>query len=119
MSSKKNSNKTLQYKNLVLTKHAKERVLNRSLTLNSLYQTVAFADNQVVFDDNKTKFIKSIKDRDYQVIAKYLPEKKQWLIISAWVRGEEDKDSLVWQIISFPFKLIWKGFFLLIKQLFN
>jgi hypothetical protein len=117
MSSKKNSHKSFQYKNLVLTNHAKGRILNRSLTLENLFQTIKFADNQFDLNENKTKFIKNISGRRYQVIAKYLADDKQWLIISAWVRGEDDKEPLVWQIISLPFKLVWRGVVLLIRHI--
>lgn len=108
MSSNKNSGKTFQYKNLTLTNHAKGRVINRSLSLENLFQTVQSADNEIMLNDGRVKFIKSINNRTYQVVAKYLTDEEQWLIISAWVRGEDDKVPFVWQLITLPFKLIWK-----------
>jgi len=74
------------YKNLVFTKHALERTSGRVLTQDAIYQTVTAPI-----------------------------ENHQWLVVSAWVRGEEDRESLVWQLLSLPFKLTWRGLLVIWK----
>ena len=51
-------------------------------------------------EDEKVKFIgKELSlNRAIHVIGKFLPEENKWLVISAWIRGEEDDGSLsTWQ----------------------
>jgi hypothetical protein len=50
--------------------------------------------------DSTVKFIRKIDGRCIHVIGKLLVEKKQWLILSAWVRGEEDPKGLVTRLVE-------------------
>ena len=95
------------YRDLILTNHAAARQSLRSINLEALYQTIHQPDKKIRVEDEKWKFIKKINGRQYQIIANYLTDQKKWLVISAWVRGEEDQVPLIWQLISAPFKLIW------------
>lgn len=95
-----------QYKNLVFTKHALARLSDRVLTQDVVYQTVNWPDKSYPKEKN-TKFIRTINNRLIHAVAAPI-ENNQWLIISVWVRGEEDREPLMWQILSFPFKLIWQ-----------
>ncbi len=106
-SSNKSRSQTLRYKNLVFTNHAYQRSLSRSITKENIFQTVNNPSQKIALPDNKVKFIKKINDRQIQIIATKLPDSQQWLIVSVWVRGEADQPSLVWQILSLPFKLGW------------
>lgn len=101
------------YKNLVFSKHALERLGDRWLTQDAIYQTILSPDKTFPSRDN-TKFIRTINNRRIHVVAAPI-ENHQWLIVSAWVRGEEDRESVVWQLITLPFKIIW----LIGKTLFN
>jgi hypothetical protein len=112
--SKKNS-KIIVYKNLVFTSHAYHRALQRSIAIHQIFQTINYPKEKIFLKENKYKFLKSINQRHYQIIAKYLSKSKQWLIISVWVRGEEDKLPLSWQVISFPFKLVAKFLLSILK----
>lgn len=94
-------------RNLIFTNHAYARLKDRSLTSDGVYQTVNWPDFKKSQPDGQTKFIKTIAGRHYQVIAKYLADQQKWLIISNWVRGEEDREPLIWQMICAPFKIIW------------
>jgi hypothetical protein len=93
------------YKNLVFSKHALGRARDRTLTQDAIYQVIQSPDKKFVNKDN-TKFIRTINDRKIHVVATPI-ENQQWLVISAWVRGEDDRLSLVWQMITAPFRLIW------------
>ena len=93
------------YKNLVFSKHALARLKDRTLNQDAIYQAVSFPDKSFANKDS-TKFIKLINDRLIHVVATPI-KNNQWLIVSAWVRGEEDKQSIIWQLITLPFKIIW------------
>ncbi len=106
------------YKNLIFTTHALERLKKRSISLEAIYQTVNFPDKKFQKQAN-IKFIKSVKDRNVQVIAQFKDQVQKWLIISVWVRGEDDQASLAWQMISLPFKLLYYLLRLLAKTAKN
>ena len=93
------------YKNLVFTKHAWERLNDRSLNKDSIHQTVSFPDK--TFHNQKNfKFIRTIRGRKIHVVATPI-ENNKYLIISTWVRGEKDKEPFIWQLITLPFKITW------------
>jgi hypothetical protein len=94
------------YKNLVFTKHALERLSDRTITQDAIYQTVQAPDRSLPGQGN-TKFIRAVSGRLIHVVAAPI-KKHQWLVVSVWVRGEEDREPLAWQIITLPFRLVWK-----------
>lgn len=95
------------YKNLVFTKHALERLGDRSISMDAIWQTVSHPDKKFKNDGNSTKFIKTVGGRKVHTVATYLNKENKWLVVSVWVRGEDDKQPLVWQIIVLPFKILW------------
>lgn len=97
----------MEYKNLVFTKHAEDRLKDRWITVDAIYDTVNHPDHSKQQLEQKTKFIKWVKQRQVQVVATFLPDQKKWLVISVWVRGEEDTIPLLWQVITLPFKTVW------------
>jgi hypothetical protein len=97
-----------EYQGLIFTNHALERVQKRSVSQYDVAQVLKYPDaTQETEKPGSTKFIKKINDRNLHVVATYLPEQKQWLIVSVWVRGEEDQPALAWQVITLPFKVLW------------
>lgn len=108
------------YRNLIFSKHALQRLGERSISQEDVFQTINSPDKKYDLDEKDSfKFIKQIHDRHLQIVAKYLSKEKKYLIISLWVRGEEDKTPFLWRLISFPFWLIWKVFQWLYQQLFS
>lgn len=93
------------YKNLVFTNHAWARVQDRSVSRDAVYLTVSFPDKTFHNQDNY-KFIKTVNGRKIHVVATPI-ENNKYLIISTWVRGEDDREPLIWQLITLPFKLSW------------
>lgn len=108
---------TYSYRDLIFTKHAYARFKERSLAVDSIYQTVHSPEKKFTSkkSEDSYKYIKHLANRQYQVVAKYLKSEDKYLIISVWVRGEEDRPPLVWQIISSPFRLL----FWLLSQAFK
>jgi hypothetical protein len=97
------------YKNLVFTNHALERLKLRSVSRDQAWQVISNPDKK--FPSNKlqqVKFTRFINDRNIQLVAKHLPDQNKWLIVSVWVRGEDDPVPLMWKIIILPFKIIAK-----------
>jgi hypothetical protein len=107
------------YKELVFTNHATDRRQLRKLTEHQIWEVINHPDKEFGQGTEKVKFIKTIKDRHIHVVAKPLNDPRQpnseWLVISVWVRGEDDPVPLVWQLIVLPFKIIWW----IIKSIFN
>lgn len=95
------------YKNIIFTTHAYDRIKSRSLAVHSIYETINFPQKTVGESKGNKKYIKTIQNRKYQVVATYKPDQKKYLVISAWVRGEEDTQPLAWQLITLPFRIIW------------
>src|SRR5690606_7369011 len=92
----------------IFTKHALERSKIRSVSLDAVVSVLQKPDTTKPTEkENTSKFIRLLNDRLIHVVATYLPEQQKWLVVSVWVRGEEDKPSLSWQLISFPFKALW------------
>lgn len=103
------------YKNIIFTSHAYNRTKERSIPLHAVYETIVSPDKTKQVGNGKKKYFKTIRDRRYQVVATYKSDQKKYLIISNWVRGEDDKVPLVWQLITLPFKLVW----MILKLLFS
>jgi len=94
------------YKNIILTNHALERMDTRTINQDHIYKVIQNPDKRSG-KGSQTKFIRTISGRKYHVIATYLSDEHKWLIISAWVRGEDDQPALSTQILLLPFKIIW------------
>ena len=89
----------MTYKSLIFTTHALERSQQRHLQLEDIYQTVKFPTKAISLDHDKLKAIKQINGRQIQVVT--APKAaNQRLVISVWVRGEEDQASLLMQIFE-------------------
>jgi hypothetical protein len=94
------------YQQLIFTNHAWDRLQERSISPDAIWQTVQAPSQQVAMGDEKTKYIRTVGGRLIHVVASWLPHERQWLVVSVWVRGENDKVPLIWQLITLPFKLI-------------
>lgn len=105
------------YKSLIFTDHALERMDTRSISKDMVFTTVENASKKYP-GKSTTKFIKTVSNRTVHVVAQYLEDEKKWLIISVWVRGEDDPTPIAWRIITFPFWLVWKLLHWLYKKLF-
>ncbi len=104
------------YKSLIFTNHALARMKDRSITADSVWRVVQHPDRtKPEGKPNTTRFIRTINDRTHHVVATYLPERKKTLIVSTWIRGEEDAVPVVWRLITAPVKVIWW----IAKQLFS
>jgi hypothetical protein len=105
---------------IVLSKHALQRARLRKMELYAIEQLILHPDQKFSLGENKFKFHKNISNRHYQAVATYLSKEDKWLIISAWIKGEEDQLPFIWLLISAPFRLLWwllLNFFQLLGQM--
>lgn len=103
------------YKNIILTTHAAERLRQRSISECAVAEVVGHPDKKYFDKNNSTKFIRNYNGRKYHVVAQWKPSEQKWLIVSAWVRGENDSEPLSTTLILLPFRVIWWVF----KKLFS
>lgn len=92
---------------VILSKHALDRAKFRKMEIGAIEEVVLHPQKEIDLGEGKIKFIKRIAKRNYQVIATHLNKENKWLVISVWVKGEEDRIPLIWQLLTLPFRLLW------------
>lgn len=93
----------------ILTNHARERLKQRWITEDAIESVLRSPERTEPGSKPGTvKFVRTINGRQFQVIGKYLDDQDRWLVLSVWVRGEDDQTPLMWQLITLPFVLSWK-----------
>lgn len=103
------------YGNMIWTDHAVERLKKRHISQADALKVMA--NPTKTFPGKKpgtVKFIRTINDRRIHLVGK-LNEQKQWVVLTAWVRGEEDRDDVVVRIVKWIFSMIFKILKALIK----
>lgn len=91
---------------IIFTHHAEERLRKRKMRKSDIERVLRNPDKTVPGKKvGTTKFIKFLDGRNHQVVAKLL-EHKDWLVLSVWVRGEEDSNWIEWLVLA-PFRLIF------------
>ena len=108
---------THTYKQLVFTNHGWERLQDRRLSSDAVWQVVTAPSHQESMGEGKTKYIRVVNGRLIHVVASWLPHEQRWLVISVWVRGEADRVPFIWTLITAPFKFLWWLLRLLFKSL--
>jgi hypothetical protein len=91
----------------IFTKHALERLQQRSISQSMAEAALRQPDQTMPGKKPGTvKFIRQINDRNVQLVATFLKDQQKWLVVSAWVRGEDDKVPFSWQLVTFPFRAV-------------
>lgn len=92
---------------IIFTTHAEERMRKRKMARFDIERTLKNPDQSFPGKKAETvKFIKHIDSRRHEVVAKYLKDQNSWLILSVWIRGEDDPASWIEWIVLAPFKLV-------------
>lgn len=92
---------------LIFTTHAEERRRLRKIAESDIEKVLSLPDRS--FPGKKpgtVKFIREIDDRQHQVVAKFLKDQNAWLILSVWIRGEEDRNWMS-SVFSFVKKILF------------
>ena len=80
----------------------------RKLSEDDVYRVISKPDRTKPGEKPESAvFIRDLNNREVHVVGTYLPDQKKTLIVSTWVRGEEDPVPLSWQFITAPFRLTW------------
>jgi hypothetical protein len=72
--------------NIVFSKHARERMVERQISEELVIWTVLTPDRTYFEDDGDTKFIRRMDGGNIHVVCKPLPEEEKWLVKSVWFR---------------------------------
>ncbi len=67
---------------IIFTKHALDRSEQRYVTQEKIEQVLQNPDKTIQIGGGKSKFIRIIDQRHFQVVASYLAKEDKWLIIS-------------------------------------
>ncbi len=93
----------------IFTKHALQRLKERSISLEAAESVLRNPEEtEPGSKEDTVKFIRTLHDRNIQLVGKYLPDQNKWLILSAWVRGEDDQAPLSWRVLVEIFQFISK-----------
>lgn len=87
---------TDEHPGITFTTHALERMKLRNIYRYEVKETILNPEKTFEDQDDVMKFISKefSLNRSYHVVAKFLEDENKWLVISAWIRGEEDDGSL-------------------------
>lgn len=91
---------TDEHPGITFTTHALERMKLRNIYRYEVKETILNPEKTFEEEDDKVKFISKefSLNRSYHVVGRFLPDENKWLVISPWIRGEEDDGSLsTWQ----------------------
>jgi hypothetical protein len=80
----------MEYKNVIFTRHGLQRLYLRNISKEMAVQAIQLPDKKEKEPGENAKFIKSIGGREVHIVATYLRSERQWMVVSAWVRGEDD-----------------------------
>jgi hypothetical protein len=85
----------INHETVVFTKHAKDRLDLRRLGEDMVIDVMRKPHMTHQLDDGKIKFIGKTMGAKVHAICKPIPEENKWLVISLWVRGEDDAGNFV------------------------
>lgn len=77
-------------KTVVFTKHARERMMLRRISEDMAIQVMRNPDDIKKVEDGKVKFIGKSRGANVHVVGRPIPDENKWLVVSLWVRGEDD-----------------------------
>lgn len=83
---------------IILTTHAKERMMQRRISQSMIEKTLKKPDSKELEGDGDTQFAKVLDGRKVEVVAKPI-ENGNWLIKTVWVEGEKDPNP-IWKLVT-------------------
>ncbi len=96
------------FKNIIFTDHAIERMQLRRLDPVTLHELWHAPEHIESLAEGKEKRIATKHDRTVHMIGTYLADEDRWLLISTWVRGEDDPLPVVWQVLAGLVRMGWR-----------
>jgi hypothetical protein len=83
----------MKFDNVAFTKHALERLDLRRVSREMVIQTIQDPNRQFVEANGNIKFIRKVSGCKVHAICKPIPEENKWLVVSVWVRGEDNQGN--------------------------
>ncbi len=80
----------INHNTVKFTKHARERLDLRKLNEDMIIDVMRKPNTAHNIDNGKIKFTGKVMGANVYAICKPLSEENKWLVISLWVRGEDD-----------------------------
>ncbi|GAB5494500.1 MAG: hypothetical protein Phog2KO_47150 [Phototrophicaceae bacterium] len=80
---------------VAFTKHARERIEQRKISEKMVLRAIAMPYRSYTQKDGSIKFVCRINRRVVHVVCQPIPAERKWLVITVWVRGEDDKGNSV------------------------
>lgn len=112
-----NSLPKINHQTVVFTKHARERRDLRSVSDDMIIQVMRNPVQIQKIEDGKIKFIGKAMGAKVHVISKPIVEENKWLVITIWVRGEDDAGNFadsykrwgrrLWFLFPIPYLLVF------------
>lgn len=94
------------YGNMVWTDHVLNRLKRRSIPQSDALAVLRHPDKTFPGQkDGSVKFIRTINGRPIHVVAS-LNERQQWVVMSAWVRGESDPPPILLSLLISLYRAI-------------
>ena len=104
-----------EYKNVVFSNHALNRLKKRNISQEAVVRTLKKPTEKNEVDNGNIKFIKEVEKREIHVVANWLEDENRWIVVSAWVRGEDDPRPLWHWVFILPYRLLHWTFKRLIR----
>lgn len=95
-----------EYKNVVFSKHALQRLKRRKITQEAVVRTIKNPSEKESEENGNVRFVKDVNQREVHVIGNWLEDENRWIVVSAWVRGEEDPRPLWQWAFVLPYQLM-------------
>jgi hypothetical protein len=77
-------------KHIIYTDHAGQHMKLRRISPAMVAAALDKPERSVPANDGDTRFIRTVNKREVRVVSHYLPDERAWLVVSTWVRGEDD-----------------------------
>jgi hypothetical protein len=100
-----------EHKNVIFTDHAMQRLKRRRISQDMAVNALRKPDRKQDEDDGKVRFVREINGRNVQIVARYLDDDQQWMVVTGWVRGEEDPRRWWVHVLLLPWvvlRMAWR-----------
>lgn len=85
----------INHETVVFTKHAREQLSLRKIGEDMVIQVMRRPSKTYNADNGKIKFIGKTAGAKLHAVCKPIPEENKWLVITLWIRGEDDAGNFV------------------------
>lgn len=79
---------------VIFTNHSKEMIKRESLDYQIIEHIIQYPDSKQYEDDEKIRFIGKVHGSNLNVIAKFLPKERKWLVITVELRYKHESEPL-------------------------